>query len=315
MNMIVQGTAEWHAIRVGKVTASRVADVMARTKTGWGASRANYMAELIAERLTGEPAEGYTNAIMQRGNEKEPDARAAYEFLTDASIVQIGFVSHPTIATSGASPDGLVGDDGLVEIKCPNTATHIETLLGNAVPGKYVSQMLWQMACSGRQWCDFVSFDPRLPESMRLFVRRVHRDDRRIAEIEGIVVTFLGELDQKVSELINIYEPDFPSGAVAGSHAAHASDESARANAAPPQQGETNMGGAAAPAKKLPPLTGLLADRHRDNLVRQIGQLETANELLYFGKDAKEQIARLPDHMQEPVRSEFSARQRTILGG
>jgi putative phage-type endonuclease len=314
MNMIVQGTAEWHAIRVGKVTASRVSDVIARTKTGWGASRANYMAELIAERLTGTPAETYSNAIMQRGTEKEPDARAAYEFLTDAEIEQIGFVAHPNIAASGASPDGLIGNDGLVEIKCPNTATHIETLLGGAVPAKYVTQIFWQMACTGRAWCDFVSFDPRLPESMRLFVRRLHRNGGEIARLEGCVVEFLAELDQKVSELIRIYEPDFPSGVVAERSAG---DEGARANAAPPQQGETTLGGAASPTRKqkLPTLTGLLAERHRENLIKQIGQLETKNDLLYFSKDADAEIDRLPSDMAEAVRSEFNTRQHTILGG
>ena len=141
MDEIVQGTPEWHAIRLGKVTASRVADVMAKTKTGYGASRANYMAELIAERLTGAPAERYTNAAMQWGTDKEPEARALYEFLTDAAVAQIGFVAHPTISMSGASPDGLVGYDGLVEIKCPNTATHIDTLLGVSGPSKYMLQM------------------------------------------------------------------------------------------------------------------------------------------------------------------------------
>jgi putative phage-type endonuclease len=241
MNMLVQGTAEWRAIRAGKVTASRVSDVIARTKTGWGASRANYMAELIAERLTGTPAESYSNAAMVWGTEKEPDARAAYEFQTDAEVIQIGFAPHPKIAASGASPDGLIGDDGMVEIKCPNTATHIETLLGNAVPAKYVTQIFWQMACTGRTWCDFVSFDPRLPESMRLFVRRLHRNDAEISRLEGAVVEFLAELDQKASELIRIYEPDFPSG-VTGA-AAPQSDVPAKAASPQPGEQDTGRGG------------------------------------------------------------------------
>jgi len=206
MSEIIQGSEEWLAIRVGKVTASRVADVIARTKTGWGASRVNYMAELIAERLTGEPAEKFTNAAMKWGTENEPDARIAYEFRTDSEVVQVGFIPHPTISMTGASPDGLVGDDGLVEIKCPNTATHIDTLISQTVPGKYVTQMLWQMACTGRQWCDFVSFDPRMPEHMRLFVKRVPRDDARIAELERDVADFLAELDGKVAELTALYE-------------------------------------------------------------------------------------------------------------
>ncbi len=203
---LIQGSPEWKAARAGKVTASRVADVVARTKTGWGASRANYMAELIAERLTGVAAEGYTNAAMQWGTDHEPDARAAYEFRRDVEVAQVGFVPHPTIAGAGASPDGLVGDLGLVEIKCPNTATHIDTLIGQAIPAKYVTQMQWQMACTGRAWCDFVSFDPRLPESMAVFVDRVHRDDELIASLEKDVRDFLAELDEKVARLRSLYE-------------------------------------------------------------------------------------------------------------
>jgi putative phage-type endonuclease len=178
MTEIIQGSAEWKAIRVGKVTASRIADVVAKTKTGWGASRANLMAELIAERLTGQAAEGFVNAAMQHGTDTEPQARAAYEFFTDATVDLIGFVPHPTIAMAAASPDGLVGLDGLVEIKCPLTATHIDTLLGQSVPGRYITQMTWQMACTGRTWCDYVSFDPRMPPSMQLFVKRIYATPR-----------------------------------------------------------------------------------------------------------------------------------------
>ena len=205
MSDIIQGSAEWHALRCGRVTASRVADVVAKTKSGWGASRANYAAELIAERLTGEPAERFTNAAMQWGTDHEPDARAAYEFFRDAAVVEIGFVDHPSIAMTGASPDGLVGEDGLVEIKCPNTATHLDTLLSQTVPAKYVTQMLWQMACTGRKWCDFVSFDPRLPESMSMFVTRVERDDKRITELETEVAAFLNELSTKLEQLNSLY--------------------------------------------------------------------------------------------------------------
>jgi putative phage-type endonuclease len=201
-----QGTQAWVAARLGRVTASRVADVVAKTKSGYGASRQNYMAELIAERLTGVPAEKYTNAAMAWGTEKEPDARAAYELIADVEVVQVGFVEHPRIAMAGASPDGLIGEDGLLEIKCPNTSTHIDTLLSGAVPGKYVTQMLWQMSCTGRAYGDFVSYDPRLPGSMSLFVRRVDRDDARIAELEGEVSAFLAELDAKVAGLRRLYE-------------------------------------------------------------------------------------------------------------
>ena len=205
MSEIIQGSPEWHALRIGKVTASRVSDVVAKTKTGWGASRANYMAELIAERLTGEPAEKFSNAAMAWGTEKEPDARAAYEFFRDAQVVEIAFIDHPSIGMTGASPDGLVGDHGLVEIKCPNTATHLDTLLTQTIPSKYVTQMLWQMACTGRQWCDFVSYDPRLPEAMSLFVKRVDRDDKLIASLEKDVAEFLAELDLKLAQLDTLY--------------------------------------------------------------------------------------------------------------
>ena len=198
---IIQGTDEWKQARLGRVTASRVADVIAKTKSGYSASRANYMAELIAERLTGVPADKYTNAAMAWGTATEDEARAAYEFQAGVVVETVGFVAHPAILWSGASPDGLVGDDGLVEIKCPNTATHIDTLLGGSIPAKYVTQMLWQMACTGRAWCDFVSYDPRLPGAMSLFVKRLERDEERLAEITKEVEAFLIELADKEAQL------------------------------------------------------------------------------------------------------------------
>lgn len=198
---MIQGSAEWHAARLGKVTASRVADVMARTKTGWGASRKNYMAELIAERLTGTAAEGFTNQAMQWGIDTESQARAAYSFFRDAEVVEVGFIDHPVIAMTGASPDGQIGTDGLLELKCPNTATHIDTLLSGAVPDKYILQMQWQLACTGRAWCDFASFDPRMPQNLRLFAKRVDRDGPRIKEIESAVLAFLTELDATLAAL------------------------------------------------------------------------------------------------------------------
>jgi putative phage-type endonuclease len=205
---IVQGSPEWFAARAGKVTASRVADIVARTKTGYSTSRANYMAQLVAERLTGKVDEGFTSGPMQWGTDTEPEARIAYEFYCDRNVAQIGYVPHPNIGDAGASPDGLVGEDGLVEIKCPNTATHIDTLLGSTVPGKYVTQMQWQMACTGRQWCDFVSFDPRLPEAMKMYVERVKRDDEMIADLEREVLSFLAELRAKVDALRAKYDPE-----------------------------------------------------------------------------------------------------------
>lgn len=198
---LIQGSADWLAARLGKVTASRLADVIAKTKTGYGAARARYMADIIGERLTGLAAPAFVTAAMHWGTEQEPLARAAYEFLTDATVESVGFVDHPTIPLSGASPDGLVGDDGLVEIKCPGTAAHVDTLLRHAVPADYLPQIMWQMACTGRQWCDFVSFDPRFPENLRLVVIRVARNDKQIAELEAAVRAFLAEADNTISDL------------------------------------------------------------------------------------------------------------------
>lgn len=203
-----QRSAEWFAARLGKVTASRVSDVMAKTKTGYGAGRANYMSELICERLTGERQEGYTSAAMQWGTDIEPQARAAYAFHMDADVAEVGFIDHPSIKMFGASPDGLVGETGLVEIKCPNAATHIDTLLSETVPGKYITQMQVQMACTGRAWCDFVSFDPRLPADLQLWVKRIDRDEAMIREIEAEVQAFLAELEAKVTALRAKYMRD-----------------------------------------------------------------------------------------------------------
>ena len=205
MDDIVQGSQAWFIARLGKVTASRVSDVIAKTKSGYSASRANYRAQLVSERLTGTVQESYTNAAMAWGIATEDQARAAYEYRSGLIITQVGFVDHPTIAMSGASPDGFAGDDGLIECKCPNTATHIETLRAGKVPEKYITQMQWQMASTGRAWCDFCSFDPRLPERMRLFVARVHRDDKRIDELESEVVGFLAEVEETIKDLTMKY--------------------------------------------------------------------------------------------------------------
>jgi len=196
-----QRTDDWFAARLGKVTASKIADVMATTKAGPSASRKNYMAQLLTERLAGHKAESYINAAMQWGTDREPQARAMYELETGHDVTEVGFIDHPVIAMSGASPDGLIGDDGLIEIKCPNTATHIETLRGAAIDKKYVLQMQWQMACTKRQWCDFVSFDPRLPSAMQLYVARVERDATLIAAMESEVSVFLAEINKAEEEL------------------------------------------------------------------------------------------------------------------
>jgi putative phage-type endonuclease len=200
-----QRSAEWMRIRLGKATASRVSDIIARTKSGYSASRANYAAQLVCERLTGVQAETYTNAAMQWGCDNEDAAREAYEFAQAVTAEQVGFVDHPMVSMAGASPDGLVGDDGLIEIKCPNTATHIETLLTGSIADKYIVQMQWQLGCTNRKWCDFVSYDPRLSEEKRLFVKRVHRDDARIAELEAEVGKFLAEVEDTIARLNAAY--------------------------------------------------------------------------------------------------------------
>jgi putative phage-type endonuclease len=200
-----QRTPEWFSERAGKVTASCIYKVMAKTKTGYGADRANYMAQLVAERLTGLPAETFSNAAMQWGTDTEPQARAMYELHTGNAVVETGFHRHPTIADSGASPDGLVGDNGLVEIKCPNTATHITTLRGGGIDRKYILQMHWQMVCTMRDWCDFASFDPRLPTELQLHIERVDLDPELADEIEGEVRKFLAELDETVADLTARY--------------------------------------------------------------------------------------------------------------
>jgi hypothetical protein len=202
MSDVIQGSAAWLAQRIGKITASRVHDVIARTKgNGFTAARAVYMAELIAERLTALATEHYVNGAMQWGLDHETEARTAYEFCCDTPVAPAGFFVHPAIIDSGASPDGLIGDDGLVEFKCPRTVTHVETLLGAPIAPEYVAQIQWQLACTARDWCDFVSYDPRLPEEMRLHVRRVSRDNAKIAAMELDVAAFLVELESKIAAL------------------------------------------------------------------------------------------------------------------
>lgn len=204
MTKIIQGSPEWFAQRLGRVTASRLVDVLAKVKSGEAAARANYRAELVAERLTGKAQEGFTNAAMKWGTECEPLARAAYEAEFGLLVEECGMVPHPSIEMAGASPDGLVSVDGLIEIKCPETKTHIDTLMSKAAPSKYIPQMQWQLACTGRAWVDFVSFDPRMPSDLQMFVCRVLRDDNLIAEYEAEVRRFLDEVDGTVSRLTEL---------------------------------------------------------------------------------------------------------------
>lgn len=195
----MQGSIEWFESRRGKVTASRVADVIAKTKSGYSASRANYMTELVIERF-GILNDSYTNEAMQWGTETEPLARLEYESRNLVSVEQVDFVENPFIKMSGASPDGIVGD-GLIEIKCPNSKTHFEYLLADVVPEKYKPQMAWQMCCTEAKWCDFVSYDPRVPNGLQYFEVRYNRDDAYIAMLEDEVMTFLVEVDTLYEQL------------------------------------------------------------------------------------------------------------------
>lgn len=196
-----QRSEDWFAARLGKVTASRVADVMARTKSGPAASRTNYMMELLCQRLTGGQEEKFTTAAMQRGTELEPVARSAYEVLTGEAVRETGFVLHPEIDGFGASPDGLVGEDGLIEIKCPNTAQHVQFLRTGKPEGKYIWQMYAQMVCTGRQWCDFVSYDDRLPEPLAMAHTRVYLNPIKADEMINGIQEFLRELDALEQEM------------------------------------------------------------------------------------------------------------------
>lgn len=196
-----QNTPEWHAARCGRVTASRVADIVRQTKTGFSAMRATYMAELLSERLTNTQESGYTSPDMQHGHDYEDEAARTYAFVRDATVTPVGFVRHPTIEQSGCSPDRLVGEDGLAQIKCPKTKTHIDTLLGKKIDADYLKQMQWEMACTGRVWCDFVSYDPRMPSELQLHVERVYRDQKVIDDLSSAVETFLSELSEKEGRL------------------------------------------------------------------------------------------------------------------
>ena len=200
-----QRTDSWYQDRLGKATASRMGDLMAQTKTGYGASRGNYMAELLIERLTGAPTEGYQSPAMLRGIELEPAALAHYCFDTDLSVDMVGFINHPRIQMAGCSPDGLVGSEGLVEIKCPTSKTHLGTLLTGKVDVAYIDQMQFQMACTGRSYCDFVSYDPHQHETMQLRIIRVMRDDKAIDKIELEVTQFLIDVDATVDLLRKRY--------------------------------------------------------------------------------------------------------------
>lgn len=200
LSELKQGTPEWLAVRVGRATASRAADVLATIKNGEAASRRQYRGELVCERLCGVPyPEGYKNAAMLHGIEQEPFAKIAYEAATGNVVRDVAFVQHPELM-AGCSPDGEIGDDGLLEAKCPTTGEHIDTLL-NGMSSKHVPQVQFQMWITGRKFVEFISYDPRMPERMQLYVQRVKRDEAYIVKLEAEVRKFLGEVDRAIAEL------------------------------------------------------------------------------------------------------------------
>lgn len=193
-----QRTPEWYADRLGKVTGSRVNAVVTGGK---GATRAALLSQLVAERLTGQPTETFTSEAMEWGTEQEPHAINAYSAKTGNLVESAPFVPHPTIEMAGASPDGYVNDDALIEVKCPSTKTMLEYILDQKVPTAYLNQIQFQLAVTGRQHCDFVAYDPRLPPNLQLLIIRVERDDKRIAELETETIKFLAEVEAQVTKL------------------------------------------------------------------------------------------------------------------
>lgn len=208
-----QGSAEWKACRAGRITGSRMAAVLDRTKKGEdGAKRRDLKATILAEALTGEPEpEGFVSYEMRWGTDTEPLARAEYEIRTGYMVDQVGFILHPIHLRFGVSPDGIVNPtataeginsiEGMVEIKCPKTATHLGYMLAGVVPEAYEPQMMWEMANTDAQWCDFVSYDPRLPEHLQFFTKRLMRDNAWISELEREALVFLAEVDALLEKL------------------------------------------------------------------------------------------------------------------
>jgi putative phage-type endonuclease len=204
---VEQGTEAWYAQRTGKMTGSRAVDIVKGPKGSYTAARKNMIARLVCERMTGEREETYQSKEMQWGTDHEALARSVYEIVSDRDVQETGFINHPTIANFGGSPDGLVGDDGLTEIKCPGTATHLALLVGGNVKREYIYQMQAYMLITNRKWCDFISYDPRLPDSHCIYIKRIMRDEKMIAEIEAEAVKVLAEVDAMM-EAIKDYKPE-----------------------------------------------------------------------------------------------------------
>lgn len=205
--MIVQGTDEWLQARAGKITASRIADVLMKPTT---AGYQNYRSQLICERLTGRPVDTFKSAAMQRGNDIEPQARAMFTMNTGLAVEETGFVDHPTIPNAGASPDGLIGDDGLVEIKCPLMTEHIRMLTGGKPKHVYACQMDWQMECTGRKWVRFVNFHPEFPDDLQMHIIEIERNEERLEQLREAVAAFEKDIMETMAKLPGVDLDNLP---------------------------------------------------------------------------------------------------------
>jgi predicted phage-related endonuclease len=203
-----QRSPEWFSARAGKVTASRAADFLARTKSGYSTSRKNYLIQLVAERLTGQPQEdGYVSPAMQRGIELEPQAFAAYESLTGNMPDRVGFLAHNELPI-GSSPDGVIGDyEGILELKVPNPATHIGYLKAKSLPADYLPQVTHHLLVSGAAYVDFMSYGPTFPDPLQTFLVRVYRKDVNIAQYEIDLLAFLADVEAELLALQTITNP------------------------------------------------------------------------------------------------------------
>ena len=195
---IEQGSPEWFALRYGWITASKFKDVKAG---GAGKTRKSYMYQLAAEAITGERIETYSNEYMEWGTATEPQARAMYELDSGNTVEEVSFIKLNEVDKIGCSPDGLIGDDGMIEIKCPKTTTQIETYLSGKMPSGHRAQVQGQLWVSGRQWTDFVSFDPRIDGASSYFCVRVERDEEYIKELSRACHDFAIELQAMVEKL------------------------------------------------------------------------------------------------------------------
>ncbi|MBX4335574.1 lambda exonuclease family protein [Bartonella raoultii] len=200
-----QRTAEWFQARLGKVTASNIYNILSKTAKGTPTSKyEDYKIKLITERLTGEISPHYENEDMRWGIEHEENALHEYSLIHDANVTKCGFIQHPTIEMAGASPDGLVDEHGLIEIKCPRSTTHMRFFINDEIKPEYHAQMQFQMACTGRKWCDFISYDPRFTgqsSHLRMKIKRIHRDEKHIEQINQAVEAFLKEIEQEIKKI------------------------------------------------------------------------------------------------------------------